>query len=382
MKTVSILGSTGSIGTQTLTVIERLGYRVGALSAGSNIELLEQQARKFRPEFVSVYDEELAGKLASSLRDIGIKVLSGTEGNCAVACCPSSDIVITAMSGMIGLVPTVEAIKAKKTIGLANKETLVCAGKLIMSLAKEYGVSIYPVDSEHSAIFQCLEGHQHQKVNRLILTASGGPFRGYSKEELSMVTKEQALRHPNWSMGAKITIDSASMMNKGLEVIEARWLFDIPLEQIDVAVHPQSIVHSMVEFEDHSIIAQLGIPSMELPIQYALTYPQRVKTPETLGLDLFEKPLTFERVDEDTFECLALCRKALSMDGLAPCVVNAAGETAVSLFLQDKIAFSQIPWVIKSALNVYDNKRREYTLEDVLETDRKTRQFVLGNLFS
>ncbi len=379
-KNVSILGSTGSIGTQALSVIQRLGYTVGALSAYKNIDLLEEQARLYHPGLVSVYLPDQAEKLKTRLSDTDIKVVCGQEGNCAVATYPQADIVLTSMVGMIGLLPTVSAINAGKDIALANKETLVCAGKLITTLAREKGVKIYPVDSEHSAIFQCLQGNTENPIKYIWLTASGGPFRGFSAQQLQSVTKAQALCHPNWSMGAKITIDSATMMNKGLEVIEARWLFNVPVEQIRVAVHPQSIVHSMVQFEDNAIIAQLGVPSMEIPIQYALTYPKRLKTPETLQLDPFARDLTFEKPDPEVFKCLHICQKALQKDGLYPCAVNGANEAAVALFLEEKIPFYQIGELVEKCFYEFNGNRDPYTLEDVLDTDAWAREFVNKNV--
>lgn len=377
MKTIAILGSTGSIGTQALTVIRRLGYTVGALSAYKNIELLEEQIREFRPRVVSVYDAEQAAKLKEKIKDLSTQVLTGQEGNVAVATLEEADIVLTSMVGMIGLVPTLAAIEAGKDIALANKETLVCAGQLIMSKAQEKGIHIYPVDSEHSAIFQCLQQTVHNNVENILLTASGGPFRGYTAKQLREVTKEQALRHPNWSMGAKITIDSATMMNKGLEVIEARWLFDVPAERIKVVVHPESIVHSMVEFEDHAVLAQMGVPSMEIPIQYAFTYPDRAPAPaETLGLDLYGKTLHFEDVDTGVFKCLDVCRRALARGGLYPAAVNGANEQAVALFLQDKIDFWEIGEIVEQCFHTFSKDVAEYTLQDVLDTDAWARHFV------
>lgn len=377
MKTISILGSTGSIGTQALAVIRRLGYTVGALSAYKNIDLLEKQVREFRPKLVSVYSENLANDLKTRIADTETRVMSGQEGNCAVATLKEADIVLTSMVGMIGLVPTLAAIDAGKDIALANKETLVCAGQLIMKRAAEKGCHILPVDSEHSAIFQCLQQNVHNKLESILLTASGGPFRNYSKEQLHSVTKEQALKHPNWSMGAKITIDSATMMNKGLEVIEAKWLFGVTPEQIKVVVHPESIVHSMVEFEDHAVLAQLGVPSMEIPIQYAFTYPHRAHTPsEKLGLDLCGKTLHFENVDTDVFRCLDVCKKALNKGGLYPAAVNGANEQAVALFLNDKIKFYQIGEIVEECFHTFSNQVDEYTLQDVLDTDAWARDFV------
>ncbi len=377
MKTISILGSTGSIGTQALAVIRRLGFTVGALSAYSNIDLLEQQAREFKPQLVSVYSKPHAIELSKRLSDTSIQVLSGQEGNCAVATLKQSDIVITSMVGMIGLLPTLAAIDAHKDIALANKETLVCAGELIMRRVAEKGVNIYPVDSEHSAIFQCLQQKEQSKIEKILLTASGGPFRGYDSNRIRSVTKQQALKHPNWAMGQKITIDSATMMNKGLEVIEAKWLFNVDPSRIEVVVHPESIVHSMVEFEDHAILAQLGVPSMEIPIQYALTYPKREKTPaDQLGLSLFGKSLHFEDVDTDVFKCLGVCRKALDKGGLYPAAVNGANEQAVALFLNDKLKFYQIGEAVETCFNSFSNHVGEYTLQDVLDTDKWARDFV------
>ena len=376
-KTISILGSTGSIGTQALTVIRRLGYTVGALSAYKNIDLLEEQIREFHPEIVSVYSEPLAKQLKENIKDTTTTVLWGQEGNCAVATHKSSDIVLTSMVGMIGLLPTLAAIEAGKDIALANKETLVCAGQLIMKKAREKRINLYPVDSEHSAIFQCLQQKVHNKIENILLTASGGPFRGFSKEQLLSVTKEQALKHPNWSMGAKITIDSATMMNKGLEVIEARWLFGVPVEHIKVVVHPESIVHSMVEFEDHAVLAQLGVPSMEIPIQYAFTYPERKPAPQsTLGLDLYGKTLNFEKADTQVFKCLDVCCRALQKGGLYPAAVNGANEQAVALFLNDQIEFWQIGEIVEQCFNTFSSEATEYTIQDVLDTDHWARQFV------
>ena len=377
MKTISILGSTGSIGTQALAVIRRLGYTVGALSAYKNIDLLEQQIREFRPKLVSVYAEEQAIELKTRIADMDTVVAAGQDGNCAVATLPEADIVLTSMVGMIGLVPTLAAIDAGKDIALANKETLVCAGQLIMQRAAEKGCAILPVDSEHSAIFQCLQQSKENELKSILLTASGGPFRNYTQEQLLTVTKEQALKHPNWSMGAKITIDSATMMNKGLEVIEAKWLFNVSPEQIKVVVHPESIVHSMVEFQDHAVLAQLGVPSMEIPIQYAFTYPNRMPTPcDTLGLDLYGKTLHFEDVDTNVFRCLGVCKEALGKGGLYPAAVNGANEQAVALFLDGSIKFWQIGQIVSECFHTFSNNMNEYTLQDVLKTDVWARNFV------
>ncbi len=380
MKNIAILGSTGSIGTQALTVIRRLGYTVSALSAYKNIDLLEKQIREFKPKIVSVYSKEHAQILAENIKDTATKVMWGQDGNCAVATISEADIVLTSMVGMIGLLPTLAAIDAGKDIALANKETLVCAGQLIMQKVKDKNVRIYPVDSEHSAIFQCLQQNVHNNIENILLTASGGPFRKYTMEQLKKVTKQQALCHPNWSMGAKITIDSATMMNKGLEVIEAKWLFDVNEDQIKVVVHPESIIHSMVEFEDHAVLAQLGVPSMEIPIQYAFTYPNRVATPaDTLGLDLYGKSLRFEDVDTNVFKCLAICRSALKKGGLYPAVVNGANEQAVALFLNDRISFWQIGEIVEKCFHTFSSCLTEYTLDDVLAADQWARDFVKCN---
>lgn len=375
MKSISILGSTGSIGTQTLEVCRDLNIKVNAISACTNIELLEKQAREFDVKLVGVFDKEKAEQLKSRLTDTNISVISGEAGNIAVATFDESDTVVTAMSGMIGLVPTVEAIKAKKIIALANKETLVCAGHIIMPLAKEYGVDILPVDSEHSAIFQCLNGSQSNKIKKIILTASGGPFFGKSLSELEKMTKSDALKHPNWSMGSKITIDSATLMNKGLEMIEAKWLFNVEIDDIEVVVHRESIVHSAIEFFDDSVIAQLGVPQMYLPIKYALTYPER-KPSGNHNLSLFGKKLTFFEPDRKTFKSLDVCTKASKMGGLYPTVMNAANEQAVMLFLKDKIKFTDITAFVEKALDNVKPCGNPEKLESVINTDRITREYI------
>lgn len=374
MKSISILGSTGSIGRQTLDVCRDLGITVNAISANRNIDLLEKQAREFSVKIVSVYDTESSYKLKERLSDTDIQVFSGEAGNIAVAEYPVSDTVVTAISGMIGLMPTVAAIKAKKTIALANKETLVCAGHIIMPLAKEYGVSILPVDSEHSAIFQCLNGNEGNKIKRIILTASGGPFFGYTKEKLIDVTVEDALKHPNWSMGSKITVDSATLMNKGLEMIEAKWLFDVDIDDIEVVVHRESIVHSAVEFEDNSVIAQLGVPQMYIPIKYALTYPDRIQSGEHV-LSLIGKKLSFDKPDRDTFKALDICTNASKMGGLYPTLMNSANEEAVSLFLNGRIKFTDITKLVEYTLEKLDFDN-DCDLQSVLEADKVTRRFV------
>lgn len=375
MRHIVLLGSTGSIGTQTLDVLRHQPgcACVEALAAGGHrLDLLEQQTREFHPQLVAVYEEAAARDLSIRLKDMDVRVVSGMEGLLEAVALESADMVVTAMVGMIGLEPTVEAIRRHKTIALANKETLVCAGALIMQMAQEEGVQILPVDSEHSAIFQCLDGRGPETVRRILLTASGGPFRGWTWEQLQDVRPEQALKHPNWSMGAKITIDSATMMNKGLEMIEAKWLFDVRPEQIQVVVHPQSIVHSAVEFTNGSVIAQMGVPDMRLPIQEALEYPKRgALTVEPL--DLFAKsPLTFEKPDEDVFRSIRLAREALIRGGLYPAVFNAANEKAVAAFLAGSIGFTDIFHRVEAALERYDAVAhpQTYTLEDVLEIGR------------
>ena len=375
MRKIVLLGSTGSIGTQTLDVVRKNPEtaQVLALAAGGNrLELLEAQIREFLPQRVCVYQEEAAKALRGHIGDLGIPVSSGMEGLLELVSMEEPDTVLTAMVGMIGLRPTVEAIRHKKTIALANKETLVCAGQLIMRMAAEEGVDILPVDSEHSAIFQCLDGRGPETVRRILLTASGGPFRGWSFEQLKTVTPEQALKHPNWSMGAKITTDSATMMNKGLEMIEARWLFGVCPEQIEVVVHPQSIVHSAVEFTNGSVLAQMAVPDMRLPIQEALEYPRRGNL-TVEPLDLFAKhTLTFERPDEEVFRSIPLARYALTEGGLYPAVYNAANEKAVDAFLHRKIGFTDIYTQVEKALERYDaseasvRQKKGYTLEEVL----------------
>ncbi len=378
MKELVILGSTGSIGTQALEVCRRLGYKVTALAAGSNIKLLETQAREFKPLIVAVFDEEKAKELKISLKDTDIKVLSGIDGVCEAAS-GRGDIVLNSIVGIAGLRPTLSAIEAGKTIALANKETLVTGGELVNKNAKENNVKILPVDSEHSAIFQSLQGAPEKSLKKILLTASGGPFYGKTKKDLENVTVKDALNHPNWSMGAKITIDSATLMNKGLEVIEAVHLFGIPAKDIEVLVHRQSIVHSGVELSDGAVIAQLGTPDMRLPIQYALTYPQRSDYAfEHLSLADIGK-LTFERPDTETFRCLPLCIKAINEGGLAPTAVNGANEEAVRLFLEGKIKFLQIADLVEKAL-INVNNKKEFNLEDILETDRTARECVIKSI--
>ena len=378
MKRIAILGSTGSIGTQTLDVVRnnRDKFEVVAISANKSIDLLLKQIIEFNPKYVAVYDEDSAIKLKEMItQDVEIKVLSKMEGLVKISTLEEVDVVLTAVVGMIGLVPTMEAIKAKKTIALANKETLVMAGELVMKEARKNNVDILPVDSEHSAIFQCLNGEKKKNVEKIILTASGGPFRGKSKEELKGVTKNEALKHPNWDMGRKISIDSSTLMNKGLEVIEAKWLFDVEAEDIDVIVHPQSIIHSMVQFEDSSVISQMGCPDMRLPILYALTYPDRIET-DFERLDLGKiGTLTFEEPDMDTFPCLKLAYEALKLGGTYPAALNSANEVLVNEFLNDKIGFYDIPYYIERTLKEHKN-RENATLEEILEVDRETREFL------
>ena len=381
MKRITILGSTGSIGTQTLDVVRKNKdkFQVVAISANSSIDLLLEQIMEFSPKYVAAYNKESALKLKEMIpENINIEVLSGMDGLVKICQLEEVNVVLTAVVGMIGLVPTMAAIKAKKTIALANKETLVTAGELVMSEAKKNNVEILPVDSEHSAIFQCLNGERKQDIEKIILTASGGPFRGKKREELVNVTKNEALKHPNWDMGRKISIDSSTLMNKGLEVIEAKWLFDVDVEDIEVVVHPQSIIHSMVSFRDSSVISQMGCPDMRLPIEYALTYPERLKT-DFERLDLAKvATLTFEKPDMETFPCLALAFKVLKLGGTYPAALNSANEFLVNEFLNDKIGFYDIPYYIEKTLDCHKN-RVNPTLEDILEVDKETRAF-LANL--
>ena len=371
---LSILGSTGSIGKQSLDVCRKCGYGVKALTAFSSVDEIEKQAREFKPEKVALVDEKAAADLKIKLADTDIKVLGGMDGVCECAEIQSADTVLNSVVGMAGLKPTLTAIYAGKKIALANKETLVAGGQLVMSEAKKHGVEILPVDSEHSAIFQCLQGKPTNKaLKKIILTASGGPFFGKTAEELRDVTVEKALKHPNWSMGAKITIDSATMMNKGLELIEAVWLFSVKPDDVDIVVHRESIVHSAVEYDDNSVIAQLGLPDMRIPIQYALTYPERFESPVgELSLSQIGK-LTFFEPDYETFRCINLCRRAINMGGLYPAAVNSANEQANLMFRQGKIGFLDIADRVEAVLEKtphYDN----YTFEDILEIDKFVRE--------
>ncbi len=379
MKNLSILGSTGSIGTQALEVVDCCNdINVAAISANSNTKLLEEQIRKYKPSVACIYDNGHYSELKSAVGDMNVKIVSGMEGLLEIASLDESDMVLTSVVGNIGLLPTVEAINNKKQILLANKETLVTSGSIIMPLAREKGVDILPVDSEHSAIFQCLQGAGDNKISKILLTASGGPFFGKTKDELKSVTKRDALKHPNWSMGAKITIDSASMMNKGLEVIEAKWLFDIDADDIEVYVHRQSIVHSMVEFMDNSVIAQMGIPDMRLPIVYAMHYPDR-STPVHERLDLYKVGnLSFEQPDRETFDCLNIASECIKKGGTSPTVMNAANEIAVAKFLNDEIGFLDIPLIIRQTLDAHDFKA-DITLDDVLKYDAWAREYA-GNI--
>ena len=377
MKSLIILGSTGSIGTQALEVARRDGYKVTALAAGSNTKLLGEQAREFEVKTVAVFNENAAKDLKIKLSDTDIKVLSGADGVCEVAV-GEGDIVLNSIVGIAGLRPTLAAIKAGKTIALANKETLVTGGEIVNREAKKMGVKILPVDSEHSAIFQSIQGAPEKSIKKILLTASGGPFYGKTRKDLENVTVKEALNHPNWSMGAKITIDSATLMNKGLEVIEAVHLFGLPAQDIEVLVHRQSIVHSGVELSDGAVIAQLGTPDMRLPIQYALTYPERSEYAfEHLSLTDIGT-LTFEKPDTDTFRCLPLCIAAINDGGLAPTAVNGANEEAVKLFLEGKIKFLQIADLVEKAFLSVQNKK-EFDLNDILETDRMARDIVKNN---
>lgn len=377
MKKIAILGSTGSIGTQTVDILPSIDAEVVALTTNRRINLLEEQARALHPKMVCAMDESAAKELKIKLADTDIEVLTGMDGLIACAAESGADIVVTAVVGMVGLLPTMAAIKAGKDIALANKETLVCAGGLVMSAANQYGVRILPVDSEHSAIFQCVQAANGNPIDKILLTASGGPFFGKKIEEMRGMTREQALAHPNWSMGAKITIDSATMMNKGLELIEAMWLYDLPPEDIEIVVHRESIVHSAVEFADGAVIAQLGLPDMRLPIQLALTWPQRVpcKVPRMSLVEVAK--LTFYAPDYEAFPALNLAKHAASLKGDRGAVLNGANEAAVGLFLNDKIGFTDIAERVAYALDTIPYKK-DITLEDVLAADKAAREIVLG----
>ncbi|MBR6983579.1 MAG: 1-deoxy-D-xylulose-5-phosphate reductoisomerase [Ruminococcus sp.] len=374
-KKVSILGSTGSIGTQALEVCEKHHMDIVALAAHSSIDMLEKQARKYSPQYVAVFSEDKYAELKERLADTAVTVLCGMEGLCKIAALEDNDIVLNSVVGMVGLLPTLTAIKAGKDVALANKETLVAGGSLVMSLAEEKGVNIYPVDSEHSAIFQCLQGNDREQLHKVILTASGGPFYGYSYEQLKGVTKADALKHPNWDMGNKITIDSATLMNKGLEFIEAKWLFGLEPEQIEIVVHRQSVVHSAVEYNDYSIIAQLGVPDMKIPIQYALLYPDRMRCP-TKPLSLtYYGTLTFGKPDIETFKCLGAAIEAIKRGGAYPCLINSANEEAVKAFLNDEISFIQIGEIVSSVLDKFAFSEIE-SYDDVIISDKIAREYV------
>ena len=379
-KNIAVLGSTGSIGTQTLEIVRNHPeLKVSALAAGSNVELLEAQIREFHPRVAAMWNENAAADLRMRIADLNVKVVSGMEGLFEISELPEYQVLVTAIVGMIGIKPTIAAIRAGKDIALANKETLVTAGHIIMPLAQKAGVSILPVDSEHSAIYQSLNGEPAGRIEKILLTASGGPFRGMTREQLASMKVEDALKHPNWSMGRKITVDSSTMVNKGLEVMEAKWLFGVDLDRIQVVVHPQSIIHSAVQFVDGAIIAQLGMPDMKLPIQYALFYPDR-KPMAGKRADLFELgQLTFEKPDPDTFEGLKLAYKAARRGGSMPTVFNAANERAVELFLNKKITYLQIPELIGSAMEqhrVIDNP----SVEQILETEQQTYEYISGRI--
>lgn len=380
VKSLSILGSTGSIGTQSLNVAKNCNIKVKALSAMRNIDLLEKQAREFNPEYVCVVDESLAGQLKTALADTDTKVISGKSGLLFIAAEVDADILLNSVVGMAGLVPTLSAIEAGRNIALANKETLVTGGALVTSEAKKHNVKILPVDSEHSAIFQCLETmHRKEDLKSIILTASGGPFFGKSRSELMNITKADALNHPNWSMGAKITVDSATMMNKGLELIEAVWLFDVKPSDVQVVIHRESVIHSMIEYNDNAVIAQLGVPDMAIPIQYALTYPERYPSPaKRLSLTEFSK-LTFFEPDYDTFTCLKLAKSAIERGGTAPAVLNGANEEAVRLFLNDRISFLKIAELAEEALDSC-TVTEVNSLDSVLDADKAAREFVLSHV--
>jgi 1-deoxy-D-xylulose-5-phosphate reductoisomerase len=377
MKGIALLGSTGSIGTQSLDVCRMHGYRVVCLTANRRVDLMETQIREFRPDLVSMMDPVAADDLRTRVADTGTKVLSGMDGLIECATYSGADTVLNAVVGMVGLQPTLAAIQAKKTLALANKETLVAGGHLVTNTAKAYGVDILPVDSEHSAIFQCLQGSPEKgAVKKLILTASGGPFFGKTLAELENVTAADALKHPNWDMGAKITIDSATMMNKGLEFIEAKWLFDMPIDAIDIVVHRESVVHSAIAYQDNSVIAQLGVPDMRIPIQYALTYPQRLPSPvQELSLVDYGK-LTFYAPDYDTFRCINVCKDAIAAGGLRPAAANGANEESVRLFLNRKIKFTDIAVLNRAAMEACPQVA-DYTLDDVLQADRAARDYVI-----
>lgn len=377
---ISILGSTGSIGTQALDVVDNLSLKVSAITANRNINVLEEQVRKYKPALAVVFDESKYSEFKRNIADTNTEVSCGIEGLIKAATINSADLILNSVVGMVGLQPTIFAAKAKKDIALANKETLVAGGSLVMNAVKENNVNLYPVDSEHSAIFQCLQGCPEKKaLKRLILTASGGPFFGKKLEDLKNVTVEQALNHPNWDMGAKITIDSATMMNKGLEIIEASWLFDMPADKIDVVVHRESVIHSLIEYVDNSVLAQLGVPDMRIPIQYAITYPKRFESPvKQLNLTDYGK-LTFFEPDYETFKCLKACKQAIDRGGLCAAAANGANEVANAMFREKKISFLDIGDLVMDAMLNQDNVEAE-TVDNVLKADKTAREFVLNNI--
>lgn len=386
MKNIAVLGSTGSIGKNTLEVVRNLnknGYPVNVkyITANSNIDLLCEQVQEFKPKAAAIYKDELCDELKTRLGSFGCEILCGSKGINEIASRDDYDLAVNALVGFCGLIPTIKAIENKKILALANKESLVVAGELITSLVREHKTAILPIDSEHSAILQCIQGERLNNVTKLTLTASGGPFRTYPKELLHDVTKKQALNHPNWKMGNKITIDSATLMNKGFEIIEAKWLFNIEVEKIEVLIHPQSIIHSMVEFSDGSVKAQLGVPDMKIPIQYAVTYPERIGSDfPRLDFSMLEN-LTFEPPDFEKFECLSLAYKVIKSGGSYPVVLNGANEAAVDLFLKEQIRFSDIPVLISSALDKH-TKAGSFELENIIEIDKWSRQFVYDSAMS
>lgn len=375
MKKISLIGSTGSIGKQTLDVCRKHNIKVKALAANKNINLLEMQAREFLPEYVCIYDKGLYSELCGRLSDVKTTVICGMEGLCRIAEDNTVDLFVNSVVGMVGLLPTLTAIKSGIDIALANKETLVAGGHIVMSEAAKKGVKIYPIDSEHSAIFQCLQGNNPKQLNKIILTASGGPFFGKTKAELNDVTVEQALNHPNWSMGSKITVDSATLMNKGLEFIEAKWLFNVSPSDIEIVVNRESVLHSAVEFDDYSVIAQLGTPDMKIPIQYAILYPERVSC-DVKRLSFTDYgTLTFAKPDYDTFDCLAGCVEAINRGGAYPCIVNAVNEEAVALFLEKKITFLKIGELVKKSLAYFSPMFSE-SYEDIIKAEKLAREYV------
>jgi len=375
MKTISLIGSTGSIGKQTLDVCRKHNIKVKALAAYKNVGLLEQQVREFLPEYVCIYDETLYKDLSERLSDISVTIFTGMEGLCKIASLKAVDLFVNSVVGMVGLLPTLTAIENATDIALANKETLVAGGNIVMREAEKKGVKIYPIDSEHSAIFQCLQGNNPKQLHKIILTASGGPFWGKKKNELENVTVEQALNHPNWSMGNKITIDSATLMNKGLEFIEAKWLFGVKPENIEIVVNRESVLHSAVEFDDYSVIAQMGTPDMKIPIQYALLYPERFSC-DVKPLSLTDYgTLTFGKPDYETFDCLSGCIEAIKLGGAYPCIVNAVNEEAVALFLERKISFLKIGELVKSSLEYFGTMPAE-CYEDIKKAEASAREYV------